>query len=900
MRRNGWPEMRVREPSLHWRESEKATDRTLAGVVSEPDDPTIFDLVRGNSTSVRLRNVLSIAVRDGTLPVNRVTQYLALGEGAIELFMRRVWGLGRKSATELDDLVRTRTAQRESHIDVDSKPHADEVRDALCKYFADVTFRESLGTEVPIRLSRALEQAGYADLQLPDVLSDLTRVWLDVSRQPNVGQISLRTAMRKLSEFIRSRLELWALSVDAASAGERLVLEGVVPDRCGLQDLEDLTERLERTAESAGWTGAGDGMLANPETKQSPRRVIDCIVFAMQELDQRSSEVIRGRYGLGGKRQILEDLGRVLGVTRERVRQIETKALRSMRGRVEPTLPQAMLANGEEHWEAITRGDGYLLASKSEERTRGLSPWFLLALDLRGIGVRDWLNEFAQRVEGGWIASTWGVEQLNVVRERVSARLTKTRLPCALAELVRGEVRDVAVAAIALSGFGLYGTYVVGGRVPRRLRRALRLHATLVARGRCTGVIELLRSYRSSTPTDSCSTRDCEIVMRDHTHLFLEVTEGCWAGLGLGGEVPVERSTTSAPGEPDAQKRPLVRAANVGRTTVRTIVAAELRRRGPSRLAELTARADDFLPAGRSAHSIGATMIQYKDIFRRVLPGVYALPDQVPSLDEMLAVPPPYVLRKEQARLYALARRAGEPWGTFPLWLPETEYLLCQWAKRRGDTELLRSLLAVAQMSYWPSGIDQEGWRQIAKTHGHFSLHFPFRGKALAAPKLDLVFAACLYVRDRNHLSWMSANRILRRRTDEHWSAGLLAVLVALGALTPEFTDWQSSHRPAHGLRELLLHLEAGHRSQQGLEWASSLGQALADEALIEQRSSGWVTTRVIRQVFRDVIMRDKSTAGGVNPLEELLVERSETAKEAEHERMLRSLSHNVGGDHNP
>jgi RNA polymerase primary sigma factor len=56
------------------------------------------------------------------------------------------------------------------------------------------------------------------------------------------------------------------------------------------------------------------------------------VEHAMAPLCEREREVLRLRYGLGQDREVtLEEIGRRLSITRERVRQIEAKALAKTR-----------------------------------------------------------------------------------------------------------------------------------------------------------------------------------------------------------------------------------------------------------------------------------------------------------------------------------------------------------------------------------------------------------------------------------------------------------------------------------------------------------------------------------------------------------------------------------------
>ena len=51
----------------------------------------------------------------------------------------------------------------------------------------------------------------------------------------------------------------------------------------------------------------------------------------LETLTDREASVIRRRFGIDCKEHTLEAVGKELGVTRERIRQIESKALRKLR-----------------------------------------------------------------------------------------------------------------------------------------------------------------------------------------------------------------------------------------------------------------------------------------------------------------------------------------------------------------------------------------------------------------------------------------------------------------------------------------------------------------------------------------------------------------------------------------
>ena len=70
----------------------------------------------------------------------------------------------------------------------------------------------------------------------------------------------------------------------------------------------------------------------SPEEFATNEMLKDEISEVLLTLTEREEKVIRLRFGLeDGKPRTLEEVGQMFGVTRERIRQIEAKALRKLR-----------------------------------------------------------------------------------------------------------------------------------------------------------------------------------------------------------------------------------------------------------------------------------------------------------------------------------------------------------------------------------------------------------------------------------------------------------------------------------------------------------------------------------------------------------------------------------------
>ena len=75
-----------------------------------------------------------------------------------------------------------------------------------------------------------------------------------------------------------------------------------------------------------------DERQATPYESTSKQLMHENLEEALGSLTERESKVLRMRFGLDGSKPLtLEEVGKVFGVTRERIRQIESKALRKLR-----------------------------------------------------------------------------------------------------------------------------------------------------------------------------------------------------------------------------------------------------------------------------------------------------------------------------------------------------------------------------------------------------------------------------------------------------------------------------------------------------------------------------------------------------------------------------------------
>jgi RNA polymerase sigma factor (sigma-70 family) len=144
-------------------------------------------------------------------------------------------------------------------------------------------------------------------------------------------------ALRQLSQIKDAQAGLQAAGEDVtlAALSQRTGLEQ--PQLANLIAADRPAKALEEPIEGEeGQIGAFGELIADPLAEDEYERVVTSIAIGqlrdlLSGLSDREREVLRARYGLDGEAESLRQVARRLGVSAERVRQIENRALGKLR-----------------------------------------------------------------------------------------------------------------------------------------------------------------------------------------------------------------------------------------------------------------------------------------------------------------------------------------------------------------------------------------------------------------------------------------------------------------------------------------------------------------------------------------------------------------------------------------
>ena len=835
---------------------------------AEEPSLSLVDLVHAHETSVRLRNSLVAAADAGDLPFASVRDYVAAGTMALPIMMRDVRSFGAKTARELDLLFKAVGESEAPSIDssapIEAGPSPHEVLEAI----GSLSLSQAIeGELLSVRLENGLANHELRSMRFSAVALGLDEFLATIQRRPNIG----RTSVREMASLVRRLVP------------RLLAQHGVAKDQIGNTCSALFGEKA---------SGSADEL---PDDVPQQETLAECLDWLLSQCEPRDRVIVERRFGLShGEPETLEEIGSDYGVTRERIRQIEKRALKRMRIRMRHTaLAEHVALASPAVWLQVSAGRGWLSDRQVDSALRKLGGSMQLALELLGTLPRTWLSTIVSRAAHGWIGTPIDPELASASAAELGAFL---KLPLPRSFLDPGgnsrPAHDEAVLRIEL-GLELEQGYVVQSKPGLRMRRALGLHRILTSASAPLGADRFIPLYHQLCPTDRCSARDADIVMQAAPHLFIETFDQVWFGIGSCGAPPaLEAQDPERRIDQPAQDES--ESEDENETCAGSLVAA-LERRGPERLLTLYQNAETILSPGRSPNSVGPTLLSNPHLFVRLLPGVYGLHHQVPPTDELLSNPPSYLLENTQLRLLALARRAGESQTVFPLWSLEGEFALARWGRHHGAPESFHSLLAVADIDAWPiSASERAHWLDLARRKGRFEIADAPRQDAYVRPDLDRLLAACIEAVTAGELNWMAVNRMAGRRIDSQAGAAVMAILLAIGALEiddSEPTAWQKPHRTTRRAIALRDDLIGEITSTGALNWGRGPGLSLqAEIRAAADELDGWPDWAHLTRMFDVAAKPPVVNFDELDPLDAIMAERHQSSEREKREELLRWL----------
>lgn len=545
-----------------------------------------------------------------------------------------------------------------------------------------------------------------------------------------------------------------------------------------------------------------ENAVTSESTNHGFERVSDLVLMALNTQPVLGRRATIAYYGIQCPCLSVQEIGRLLQMDEKAVGDEVQRTLRRLRHpKVSGWLQKALCLGEDWAWTRITNAQGIVYKRDYPAHVLPRLPGeMLLAIACRYDAVTDWMSKTSHETTVAWVRCEFTESALREATEKLQRSRESISLPISVERLAeKSKIEERLLRTIIGLGnqLQMYLGYALEQPIRSRSMRAVRLHhmITEVWGQECASVSVILAEYHQRYSDDNCNWRDLETSMAEHPHLFLNLRELGWCGLGP--------AATLASAEDKETRLRLLLSSRYSDgpffkwsqdrkrsldTPARELIRALLEEMAPCRFDDLTrkfnARYPDRASTERNLLIIG------RDHYIRLAPRLFGLRGRDEDLPLTQALRD-LLLNRTACSTYIICRHFGG--ASFPLWTPAMEREWCHWAESRLPKFLFHSLLGVAQPNLWPATDGERTvWSWKKECLGRFCLK-PQRRRRLAErlPDLRDVYRLLRALFERERLNWVQANSILgtSRPTDQAVLSSL-AILAGLRALTapPEWT----------------------------------------------------------------------------------------------------------------
>lgn len=708
--------------------------------------------------SVRLVNCLKASFDEGTFPYEHYSDLLRDSEQRRVSRLGRIRNLGRKTIDEFFQLTRRYEVSEENAAA--QHPVASEDAEAS-ESKADASFRHVMNVALDDELV-----LDYLEKHLrPDLL-------VKYRNAVNHKRVPYRSIHGLLSDSQADRVAAIGSSLSIRPSDVLEILVAIV----------QYVNLLNRNNNSL------DVDPSDRVVKFNKQELFSC-------LNDREINIIELRYGFnGGKPETLQTISEKFDVTRERIRQIESKAIRKLKFDRDAWLNY--LTINQENILAEVFDGKYFTAKPSP--LVGVSR---LAIDIVDGKLRKYLDRVATPYRGGWVRSSVEMAEVEEVIGYFKSHLPKEKagtLPIDI-ETIAAEgdwsTEAVKAALSAQTAYSEYRGYLVEGTVSARKRRIVNIISLFESQtipSPCT-LWDLKRAYWFSHEEDRCSARDLVICLEKHSTHFLNLRELGWVFLKNEDCVVRPDVIHSHVQEMDAfEDESDFEVPVIGGEGLVNRIYEMFLTEGPMRLKDAANAFQSRFPQYSRASFF--PMLVVFAVFFKFAPGIIGIqshrrnPDRVREARQL-------ALDNRQVELYLLAKCSAPPLISFPLWDVHMEKDWGEWLFNNENLELLGHLLYYADLDNWPiSESEQRWWKQ----------HKQQLAKPIASPaakRFEIrqvnpndIFIALAVARVFGQTNWMQMNHGLGWRIETTRVVLILALLVHAGALRPT-GDWYQAHQ---------------------------------------------------------------------------------------------------------